>query len=105
MPTATVETPGPTTVGDKATNVIREATHAAHKARLFTSLAADAVEDGVYAARRAARVAKRDLEDARDELVHQVKQKPFQALAIALVAGVGLGVLTAIAARGCKRAS
>ena len=96
MTTATIETPTRAvhaTVGDKAADVLRAATHAGHEARLLKSLATDAVEDGVYAARRAARVAKRDLEDVRDELAYRVKRKPLKALAFAAVAGIGLGIL------------
>jgi hypothetical protein len=107
MSTATVEKAGAdvrSAVGDKAADVIRAATHAAHDARMLKTLAADAVEDGVYAARRAARVAKRDFEDVRDELAHRVKRQPFKALAFALLAGVGLGFLTAAAAGACRRA-
>lgn len=108
MSTATIEKPRADvhgTVGEKAAEVIRAATHAAHDAHVLKTLATDVVEDGVYAARRAARVAKRDLEDARDEVAYRVKRQPFKALAFALMAGVGLGFLTAAAAGACRRAA
>jgi ElaB/YqjD/DUF883 family membrane-anchored ribosome-binding protein len=51
----------------------------------------DAVEDGVHSARRAIRYGRHAAEDAIEEAQHKVKQKPLQAMGIALAAGVLIG--------------
>ena len=76
--------------GDRIVDAGRHAAHLSHKARLAKSLAEDAVEDGVYAAKRAAKSVRRGierLEDVRDEGIHFVKRQPLKSIAI--VAGVG----------------
>ena len=80
----------------------RRAAHLSHEARLVKSLAEDAVEDGVHAARRAVRSVRRGierLEDARDEWIHSVKQRPLKAVTLAAGAGFLIGVAAAWIAR------
>lgn len=68
---------------------------ASHQAESFTSFAADAVEDGVYAAKRAIKSAKRtvnQLGDVKDDAVYYVKRQPLKAVAFAAGAGLVLGI-------------
>lgn len=79
------------TAADRIADAVRHASHFSHEARLLRSMARDAGEEGVHAARRAIRRARRGveaLEDFRDEAAHYVKRQPFKAVGIA--AGVGL---------------
>ena len=98
MTSATVETPETTrnaSVRDRAIDACRQATHLSHEARLLKSLASDAVEDGVHAAKRAITSVKRGVEklaDLKDEAVHRVKRQPLRALSIALGVGLVAGV-------------
>jgi ElaB/YqjD/DUF883 family membrane-anchored ribosome-binding protein len=87
-----------------AAEVVHTAKHVAHEARLLKELATDAVGDGVYAARRAAKVATRNLVDARDDVVYRIKKQPLQAVAIALAVGAGLGMLCGLVSRGRRKA-
>ena len=67
-------------------------------------LAADAVEDGVRAARRAVKTAKRGLEyasDLRDEAAYRVKREPFKAVGLAFGAGLLMGVVGGWVGRRC----
>jgi ElaB/YqjD/DUF883 family membrane-anchored ribosome-binding protein len=73
MPTATVDT----------------------SAREGWTRATDAVEEGVRAAKRAFKTAKRGLEtaaDLRDEAAYRVKREPFKAIGLAFGTGLLLGV-------------
>ncbi len=79
------------TTADRIADAVRQAAHFSHKARLLRSMARDAGEEGVHAAKRAIRRARRGveaLEDFRDDAAHYVKRQPFRAVGIA--AGVGL---------------
>ena len=78
---------------DRAIDAARHAAHVSHGAQLFKSLAADAVEDGVHAAKRAIKSVKHrveELSDLKDEAAYRVKRQPFKSLGIAV--GVGLVV-------------
>jgi len=98
---ATVDTSkaesGPS-VRDRVIDAARHVAHVHHEATLLKSLAADTVEDGVHAAKRAMKSVKRgveQLEDLKDEAAHRVKRQPLKAVGIAagvgLVFGMGLG--------------
>ena len=94
MPVANTETTGvgekPSTA-DRIADAVRQAAHFSHEARLMKSMARDAGEEGVHAAKRAMRQVKRGfetLEDMKDDAAHYVKRQPFKAVGIA--AGVGL---------------
>jgi len=70
--------------------------HLAHQARAVKSLAEDAFEDGIHAARRAVKSVHRGLErieDLRDDGAHYVKRRPFKTLAVATGLGLAVGVL------------
>lgn len=75
----------------------------AETARLKAAVA-DAIEDGVYAARRAVKRGRHAAEEMVDEAVHEVKHHPVQALAAASVLSFTAGVLLGwIAFRGTRR--
>ena len=95
MATAALDPPGtgaPAGTGARVMDAVRQAAHAAHEAKVFTSLASDAVEDGVHAAKRAVTRGVRDLEDLRDTAEYRIKRAPFAAVAMAFGAGVVLGM-------------
>jgi hypothetical protein len=74
-------------------DAVRRAAHASHEVKLLESLAADAAEDAVYAARRTANVLQRRAVDARDALVYRVKRRPVQSMLITFAAGLLCGVM------------
>ena len=80
-------------VRDPVVDSARRMTKLSDEANALTSRATDAVEDGVYAAKRAVRRGVAQLEDLQAEGIHRVTA-PVQALS--LVAGVGLGLGIAI---------
>lgn len=84
------------TVVDRTVDAVRHAAHLSHEARLMRSMARDAGEEGVHAAKRAIRRVQRGvevLEDLKDETAHYVKRRPFKAVA----ASVGFGLLVGMA--------
>jgi ElaB/YqjD/DUF883 family membrane-anchored ribosome-binding protein len=100
--TAEVDEP---TVRDRVVDACRSAAHLSHEARFLKSVAEDAVEDGVHAAKRAMKSVRRRVEalgDFKDEAVHQVRRQPFVAVAAAAGAGVlfGMAVGWLVARRG-----
>ena len=100
MTSATIETSeeaSKASVLGRAVDACRQTAHLSHEARMLKSLATDAVEDGVHAAKRAITSVKRGVEelaDVKDEAVHRVKRQPLRAVGIAL--GVGLVVGLAV---------
>ena len=96
--TEATETAPKLSVADRIEDAVRHATHLSHEARLLTSMARDAGEDGIYAARRAIRRAQRRLEtlqDLKDDAAQYVKRQPLKAVAIAFGVGVPIGMLLA----------
>ena len=78
-----VDTPemaaGPT-VQDRVLDATRQAAHISHEAQRLKSLAADAVEDGVHAVKRAVKSVTRGMEelgDLKDEAAQCVKRQPL----------------------------
>jgi ElaB/YqjD/DUF883 family membrane-anchored ribosome-binding protein len=70
-------------------------THLSHEARRLGSLAADAAEDGVHAAKRAIKSVERSIEelgDRKEEIAHRVKRQPLKAVALAVGVGLVLGM-------------
>ena len=94
MRLATAETPmaRDMTVRDRAADTVRQAAHVAHEARLLKSLATDAVEDGVHAAKRAITRGMHDLEDLRESAAHRVKRAPLLTVSLAAAGGILVGV-------------
>lgn len=104
MSTGTIESPlkEKPTVADRVIDRARRAAHFSHEAQVLKSLAADAVDDGVYAAKRAVKSAKRsmvELADAKDDLTLRIKHNPITAVAVA----AGAGLLIGFAAGTCRR--
>lgn len=83
------------TVGDRVADAVRHASHLSHEARLLSSMAADAVEDRVYAAKRAVKSVERRVEDLKEEAVHGIKRRPLGAVSGAFGIGLGLGLVAA----------
>ena len=82
-------------IRERAVDAARQMAHVSHEARLLKSLAADAVEDGVHAAKHAIKSVQRRVEglgDLRDEAAYRVKRQPFKAVGIAVGVGLVLGV-------------
>ena len=82
------------TAHDRAIDAARKVAHLSHEAQLLKSLAADAIEDGVHAAKRAIKSVERRVEglgDRTDEVAYRVKRHPLTAVALAAGVGVVLG--------------
>ena len=77
---------------NRAVEVVEQAARLAHDARMLKTLATDAVEDGVHAARRAMTRGTREYEDLRDAAIGRVRRAPLGALALAAGAGLLLGM-------------
>ena len=92
----------PLTTSDRVADVVGRAAHVAHEARLLKTLAADAVEDGVHAAKRAVTRGAREIEEFRETAAYRIKKAPFLAVALAAGAGLLVGV---ICGRWGRRAS
>jgi ElaB/YqjD/DUF883 family membrane-anchored ribosome-binding protein len=84
------------TTTDRITDGVRHAAHFSHQVRLMKSMARDAGEEGVYAAKRVLRRVQRGVErvrDLTDEAAYRVKREPFKAVGIAAGAGLLIGVV------------
>jgi ElaB/YqjD/DUF883 family membrane-anchored ribosome-binding protein len=98
MTPATVDAPEldkETTVGGRMADACRQAAHLSHEAQRLKSVAADAVDDGVHAARRAIESVRRgveDLGDLKDEAVHRVTRQPLTVLSVGIGVGLVLGL-------------
>ena len=106
MATTTIqpsEIEAPRTIGDRAADAVRQAAHASHKARLFKSLAEDAVEDGIYAAKRSLTTTVRRAADLKDAAVYRVRRRPLQIVGAAFGIGLTLGVVVGLVARRSRR--
>ncbi len=57
---------------------------------------ADAVEDGLSAAKRAVKQGRRSAEDLVDDAEYQVKQNPFSAVGVFFGIGLGLGAVIGV---------
>lgn len=94
------------TVRDRAIDACRQAAHLSHEAQLLKSLATDAVDDGVHAAKRALKSVRRGVEelgDLKDEAVHRVKRQPIKALSVAVGIGLVLGLAIGWIGRGPRQ--
>jgi ElaB/YqjD/DUF883 family membrane-anchored ribosome-binding protein len=98
MTPATIDTPRlekEPSIRERAVDAARQVAHVSHEAQLLKSLAADAVEDGVHAAKRAIKSVQRRVEglgDLKDDAAYRVKRQPFKAVGIAVGVGLVLGV-------------
>jgi ElaB/YqjD/DUF883 family membrane-anchored ribosome-binding protein len=93
-------------VRDKAVDAVHHAAHASHEAHLLKTMAADAVEDGVYATKRAFKTARRWTHaavDVRDEAAYRIKREPFTFVGLALGVGIQLGLILGWVGRKAAR--
>jgi len=98
---STVDEP---TLSGRAADTLRQAVHFSHEARLLKTVAADAVEDAVYAAQRTITRERQRALDVRDELTYRVKREPVKAMALVFGAGTVLGAVLGLAGRRlCSR--
>ena len=72
------------------------------EAQALKTLATDAVEDGLHAARRTVRKAQQRALDTRDDLTYRVKRQPLAAVAVAFGAGTLVGFLLGLAGRRAR---
>ena len=77
---------------ERVIDAARQVAHLRHEVQAVTSQAADAVEDGVHATKRAIKRRVRALGDLRDGAAYRIKRQPFTALALAAGAGVVFGI-------------
>jgi len=109
MPAGAVEStvePLPTMIGCLS-DATRRTAHLSHEAQLLKSVASDAVDDGVYAARRAFKHARRriaSIADFKDELAFRIKRQPMRSMALAAAIGLAFGVIaTSLCRTGARR--
>jgi ElaB/YqjD/DUF883 family membrane-anchored ribosome-binding protein len=76
----------------RVVDAYRQAGHLSHEARLLKRVAEDTIEDGLYAAKRAAKAIGRRVEGLSDEAAYRVKQQPLQAVGVAVGVGVVFGL-------------
>ncbi len=76
----------------RVADVGRRVVQVAQDAQALKSVASDALEDGLYTARRAVKTASRDLTDVRDEASYRIKKAPMKAVGVAFGAGLCVGI-------------
>ena len=91
------------TMRERLSDAAHRLSHVSHEAQLFKSLASDAVDDGVHAAKRAIKSAQHRAEDLKDEATYRVKRQPLKAVGIAVGAGFMLGMAVGWIGSRCGR--
>ncbi len=86
-------TPSTAEARDFAADAVRQAEHLAHEARRLKAVAAETVQDGVRATKRAITHGLHDLDDLRDAAAYRVKKAPLMAVGLAFGVGILLGVV------------
>jgi ElaB/YqjD/DUF883 family membrane-anchored ribosome-binding protein len=88
----------PASVVGRIVDAARQVAHLSHETQLAGSVAEDAIENGVHAAKRAAVKSVRRrverLEDLKDEGIHYVKRQPLRAVTAVAAAGFAVGLAT-----------
>ncbi len=106
MTPITVDTPElarMTNAADRVIDACCQAAVVSQEARRLKSLAADAVDDGVHAAKRAIKSVRRGVEelgDLKDGAMYRMKQQPLKTLGAAVGIGLVLGVAIGWIGRG-----
>ena len=94
-----VSNPPPTREAvDRVVDAAKRAAHLTHEAGMAKSIIQDAVEDKIYAAKRALKLARRRVEqfqDYKEDAVRYVRRRPFTSMGIALASGLMIGVCIA----------
>jgi len=65
--------------------------HLGSEVKRVKEAVADAVDNGVVAAKRAVKQGRRAAEDLVDDAEYRIKQRPFSALSVTFGIGMGLG--------------
>jgi len=98
MTLAGTETPDvapPLSVKDRVVDAYRHGAHLSHEVRLAKSIAADAIEDGIhFAGRAAAKSVRRGVErfeDFKEETRHRIRRAPLASVALSGGAGLLFG--------------
>lgn len=104
MTTATESTTMEPTYRERVAEAMRGAAELSHDARTLKTLAADAVEDGLHAARRTVKKTRQRALDTRDDLTYRIKRQPLMAVAMAFGAGALAGLIVGWV-RPCARAN
>lgn len=86
-------TPSTAEAREFAADAVRQAEHLAHEASRLKAVAAEAVEDGLRATKRAITHGLHDLDDLRDAATYRVKKAPLMTVGLAFGAGILLGVV------------
>jgi len=81
---------------DKVTDVSAAAAHIGAGVDRAKEAVADAIEDGVKAAKRAVKHGRRAAEDFVDDAEYKVKQHPLGMLGVSFGIGLGLGAVIGI---------
>jgi ElaB/YqjD/DUF883 family membrane-anchored ribosome-binding protein len=81
---------------DKVTGVSAVAAQLGVEAGRVKEAVADAVEDGINAAKRAVKQGRRAAEDLVDDAEYKVKQHPLSTLGVSFGIGLGLGAVIGI---------
>lgn len=77
---------------DRVRHAAGQMTEATAEFRRCSEAVSQVVEDGMHAATRAARLARRRAEHLGDEATHQIRRRPLAAIGMAVGAGVMFGV-------------
>ncbi|MDE3156087.1 MAG: hypothetical protein KGN76_13340 [Acidobacteriota bacterium] len=80
-------------MADRAVDLLGRASHLAHEVKLAKTIATDAAEDGVRAARRAVKQTVYRAQDLVDDTTHEIRRRPLQSIGIAFAAGSCVGIL------------
>jgi ElaB/YqjD/DUF883 family membrane-anchored ribosome-binding protein len=92
---------------DRILDACTQGAHLSHEVRRLRTIAEDAIEDGMYAAKRTMKSVRRGAErliDLTDRAAYQVKRRPLRAVGAALGVGMVLGIgIGWIASRSGRR--
>lgn len=79
-------------LSDRAAEACRQAEHLSKEAQRLKLVTEDAFEDAIRTVKRSAKRGLENLNDMKDESLRQVRRHPAQAVAIAVGAGLLMGL-------------
>jgi ElaB/YqjD/DUF883 family membrane-anchored ribosome-binding protein len=86
-------TPSTAEAREFAAHAVRQAEHVAHEASRLKAVAAEAVEGGMRATKRAITHGLHDLDDLRDSAAYRIRRAPLMTVGLALAVGILLGAV------------